>query len=635
MLLFNYAGATIVAILIFLIIYNIRPVIITESNKIFAFIVTAEIIGLFANILSSYADNHGYMFYKHVLIILNDIYYISYIARFFIFSLYFAALLQIKKHKSVLFYISAFVTICVTLLVFSSPWSETIYKLSPNNIFTPGKLVVLIYVSNAMCIILSISYFIKSLKKLNSKDKISFVIAILILFSSCIIDFIFIHYVISDIFFILEIFILYLMFENPEIYYDKKTNILNSQAFSEFVTNNLFIHKNVSFLCFEIQSYSQIKEIYGTNQTEIVLREIGNFLHTSFPRRNCFYLQNGKFAIIRSFPEDHKKVKEEIEERFTRPWDIKNDTQILLKINIIDLEKTVGFQSFNQIETCVNEASSELKKRPNNEIIINDKIYSQVVRKTKVLKVLTKALDEDDIQVFFQPIVDSKSRKIVAAEALARLKDKDMGIIPPVEFIEMAEENGYIEKLGAQVLNKVCEFIEENNIEQYGIEWINVNLSPIQCQNKNLINEINEIINKHNVKESLIHFEITEESMIDKPTLKYQIASLLSNGYKISLDDFGTGFSNFYSIKAYDFSNIKLDMTLVNDHFLNKDNLLPGIIKIFKERDLSITAEGIETNEMADEFEQIGANYLQGYYCSKPIPIESFLKLLKEGKSYR
>ena len=231
--------------------------------------------------------------------------------------------------------------------------------------------------------------------------------------------------------------------------------------------------------------------------------------------------------------------------------------------------------------------------------------------------------------------MDSKSRKIVAAEALARLKDKDMGIIPPVEFIEMAEENGYIEKLGAQVLNKVCEFIEENNIEQYGIEWINVNLSPIQCQNKNLINEINEIINKHNVKESLIHFEITEESMIDKPTLKYQIASLLSNGYKISLDDFGTGFSNFYSIKAYDFSNIKLDMTLVNDHFLNKDNLLPGIIKIFKERDLSITAEGIETNEMADEFEQIGANYLQGYYCSKPIPIESFLKLLKEGKSYR
>lgn len=628
MLLFNYAGATIIALLIFLIIYSIRPVLITKSNKYFLVVVIAEVIGVFANIISAYVDNHGPEFYKPLIIIFNNTYYISYIARYFLFTLYFAALLQVNKKRDLFLFLSFLVTSSVTLLILTCPWSEIIYKLSPEQVFSTGDFVILIYVSNVITLLVDIYYFAISLKKLNRKDKIAIILAILILLSCCIIDFMFIDYVISDIFFILEVLILYLMFENPDGYYDKRTNILNFDAFKDFVTNNLFNHKNSSIMCFEINNYSQIKDLYGTKQIDLVLKEIGKYLSGTSAIKISFYLQNGKFAIIKSQSVYKSQVKKQIEERFQQPWQLKNNTEILITIVLMEMEKTVDFQSFSQLESCIEQAGKELKKKSKSEIIINSKILNQVVRKTQILKILKQALDTDNVKVYFQPIVDSKTRKIVAAEALARLYDDELGVISPVEFITLAEENGYIEKLGEQILNKVCIFLSQNNIEKQGIRWINVNLSPIQCQNKNLLENINKIRDEHKVKSHLIHFEITEESMIDKPILKKQINELINNGYKISLDDFGTGFSNFYSIKAFLFSNIKLDMSLVNDHFNNPDNLLPGIVSIFTERNLSVTAEGIETKEMADEFEKIGCDYLQGYYFSKPVTEEQFLEML-------
>ena len=630
MLLFNYAGVIVISLFIFLVIYSIKPVIITESNRIFVIVIISEMIGAIANILSAYADNNGSLLYKPLLVILNSIYYLSYIWRFFIFSVYFRELLKITNVRSFLFYLSFAFTSIVSILILTSPITSIIYSLGENNFFAPGKYVILIYLSNFITILLSLSYFMSSYRKINSKDKIGIIIALFILISCCVIDFMFIHYVISDIFFILEILVLYLMFENPDGYFDKKINILNFQAFNDYISNILFKKKNCSILSFEIRNYKQIKEIYGATQIELALKEIGSYLESTYTVKNCFYLQKGKFALIRKNKNELSKAKKEIEERFTKPWTLKNNTKILISIILIDLEETLDFRTFNQLESCVHEASHELRHKTDNEIIINNKIIHNVVRKSEVLKVLTRALDNDDVLLYFQPIVDAKSRKIVAAEALARLYDKDMGIIGPGEFISMAEENGLIETLSEQILQKACKFIHNTDMDKCGLQWININLSPIQCQNKNLIDKINKIIDVYNIDTKYIHFEITEESMIDKTILKSQIDKLIDSGFSISLDDFGTGFSNFYSIKAYDFENIKLDMSLVNDHHKNPDNLLPGLIKIFRSRNLSITAEGIETDDMANEFEEMGCNYLQGYLFSQPIPQGKLISLLEK-----
>ena len=216
--------------------------------------------------------------------------------------------------------------------------------------------------------------------------------------------------------------------------------------------------------------------------------------------------------------------------------------------------------------------------------------------------------------------MNAKTRKVEGAEALVRILDDKLGLIPPSEFINIAENNGGIELLGQQVLNKVCIFLKKGIAQQYGIKWINVNLSPIQCQNSDIIDQIQHITSKNGIDHSLIHLEITEESIVDTDILKDQMDTLVKDGFKLALDDFGSGFSNVNRVKRYPFHTIKLDMAIVRAHTYDPDGILPSVVKSFTDKGLSITAEGIETEEIAKVITDMGCNYLQGYLFSKPIP---------------
>ena len=209
---------------------------------------------------------------------------------------------------------------------------------------------------------------------------------------------------------------------------------------------------------------------------------------------------------------------------------------------------------------------------------------------------------------------------------LARITNEEGRVLSPALFIPIAEQNGQINRLGAQVFEKACRFISEGNLDKTGLSWLNVNLSPIQCMKKDLSTELSEILNKYNVHADQIHLEITEASMIDLSLLQKQITTLKTNGFQFALDDYGSGYSNLTRVKHYPFINIKLDMEVVWDYFREKDVLLPAIVQAFKQLHLSITAEGIETKDMAEAMKEIGCDYLQGYYYSKPIPMEEFLK---------
>ena len=134
------------------------------------------------------------------------------------------------------------------------------------------------------------------------------------------------------------------------------------------------------------------------------------------------------------------------------------------------------------------------------------------------------------------------------------------------------------------------------------------------------------ILKEYNIPASRIHLEITEQSMVDYSLIKPQIDGLSSSGFRLSLDDYGSGYSNLTRVKRYPFENIKIDMEIVWDYFNARDHLLPTLIHAFKEMNFTITAEGIENREMADEFRRIGCDYLQGYYYSKPLPITDFLR---------
>ncbi len=230
------------------------------------------------------------------------------------------------------------------------------------------------------------------------------------------------------------------------------------------------------------------------------------------------------------------------------------------------------------------------------------------------------------MRMYLQPIVEAKTGKVVGAEALMRLVDEEGNILYPDTFIPIAETNGKINELGTNIYTCACDCFSKYN-EDIGLEWVNVNLSPIQCLNPGLPALFESIARKHMVSMENIHLEITEESMISTDRLIEFMEDMEKRGFRFSLDDYGSGYSNILRMKNLPFLNLKLDKKLIWEHFKSPDKTLPTVIRGLKNMGYTITAEGVETEEMVRELSHLGVDFLQGYYFSKPIPAEEFVEI--------
>jgi EAL domain-containing protein (putative c-di-GMP-specific phosphodiesterase class I) len=196
----------------------------------------------------------------------------------------------------------------------------------------------------------------------------------------------------------------------------------------------------------------------------------------------------------------------------------------------------------------------------------------------------------------------------------------------------MAEKDGQISLLGEQVFRKVCHFIKDHDEEMHGVEWINVNVSPYQFLDNDMPGIYLGIINECGVPVSKVHFELTEESIVDYSLLKVQLSNMNEAGFKFVLDDYGSGYSNLIRLRSYSFDNIKIDMEIVWDYCDSPSPILPAFIKAIREMGHSVTAEGIENETMAQMMLELGCDYQQGYAYSRPLPADEFLEYCSRMK---
>ena len=251
-------------------------------------------------------------------------------------------------------------------------------------------------------------------------------------------------------------------------------------------------------------------------------------------------------------------------------------------------------------------------------------------REAAIKRALIYAIDHNQVEVFLQPLISSCTGKLSGAEVLARIRDQEGQIISPALFIPIAEKNGKIHEIGELVFEKACELIRDGLLTKLGLSFINVNLSPMQFMRSDLAGRYSSIVREYKIDPKKIHLEITEESMVDDAFLQKQIQKLRDEGFSFVLDDYGKGYSNLSRLKQCPFTNIKLDMSIVWDYCKDPDEFLPSMIQAFKHMGFGITAEGIESDDMAKVMKDIGCDYLQGYHYSKPIPVDQFLE--KYGK---
>ncbi len=623
---FNYLIPSIMILSVFVGYYLSLPRLPIRKNIIFAFVVSSECLVMIADLVSTWADKNFDLFSPAILYLFNSSYFILFFARSFIFFIFTASVLNVNlfKFKWMPFVLELPINICI-LIVVSTPWTRLYYYIDQDG-YHNGPLYNLIYILSIMY--LAMSFFILFIKRVHiirPREKYIIIWYNTIISAGLLFRYLFPKYLLMDIFFLMALIVIFLSFENPDSYLEERTFIFNRTALRDYI-NEINGSKSINALIFCIHNYIDNMELYGIQQMNQGVYLIENYLKQEFPDYLVFDYRNGRFVLFSKDIVDWKPVYAKIQQRFLHQW-ISKDTELYLDIggSIISLPNK-GFP-FEIILRVFSEGFANADKNLSDEIAVyNDSIVDAILTENEIKHALDTAIAEDSVEVYLQPIVDSSTGKLKGAEALSRIRAADGHTIPPGLFIPIAEKNGKINPIGKQVFRKCCEFVGTHDMNKLGLEYINVNLSPLQFMKMDLDDTLNQITQNAGVSPDFIHLEITEESMIDEALMDKQINALKNKGFKFVLDDYGKGYSNMARLHRTPFINIKLDMSIVWDYCNNPDAILPNEVGAFSSTGFSITAEGIETEEMAIKMKEIGCTYLQGYYFSKPLPIKEFIE---------
>lgn len=406
---------------------------------------------------------------------------------------------------------------------------------------------------------------------------------------------------------------------------DSDTNIYNRKALQMDVNNFIIMKEAVRLIFVKIVNADIVERVTGSVNHDIIPEMISGYLKTVVPRYHIYNPNPETFVVSCSGYSEERIVDilTAIKTRFEENWIIAN-MPVLLNAVVIDSSlpgdiSTVGdvmFISDSVIPTNINK---------------EDVSIGWLMRRAEIERAIRRSLRENRFEVYYQPTYELDGLMLHGAEALVRMKDDFIGFVSPQEFIPVAEKIGLVEEIDDFVLKEVCDFLESGIPKEHGMDCINVNLSVVQCIRPGFTEHIIEIVNDYNIDNSMINFEITESvGAEDYKALSLVARELKSQGFHLSMDDYGTGYSNVEGIFSLDFDVVKIDKSILWSAEKNDNGriILKNSVNMIHDLGCKVLVEGVEKNEHIDMLGKLGVDYLQGFYFSKPIPKTEFLELL-------
>jgi EAL domain-containing protein (putative c-di-GMP-specific phosphodiesterase class I) len=245
---------------------------------------------------------------------------------------------------------------------------------------------------------------------------------------------------------------------------------------------------------------------------------------------------------------------------------------------------------------------------------------------------LRHALDRNEFQLHYQAKINLGTSRMTGMEALLRWRHPDLGMVPPAQFIPIAEEIGLIGSIGQWVIRTACQQNKAWQDRGFPPMRVAVNLSARQFNDENLVESISAILEETRMDPACLELEITESMIMHNVgTTMRKLTALGSAGIRIAIDDFGTGHSSLAYLKRFPIDTLKIDRSFVSDLTRNTEDqtITATIITMGKSLDLTVVAEGVETKEQLDFLRARGCDEFQGYYAHKPMPADEFAQLLQ------
>ncbi len=349
------------------------------------------------------------------------------------------------------------------------------------------------------------------------------------------------------------------------------------------------------------------------------------------PRAFCGRFDGDEFALVIAGPDvaAAEAATASLAGALSRPfWIDEQVVQVGVTAGLAHAPRDA--QSRDELMRCVDLALRAAKKKqrggiarfePAMEVEFDDRRYFD--------KELRRALDEKTLDVHYQPIVSADGIHIVGAEALLRWTHPQRGAIPPMQFVAVAEQSGLIARLGEFVLRRAIA-----DARRWPGLYVAVNLSPVQVRDPALVELVSDTLAKNGVAPSRLMLEVTEGVLIDNPDdAKARLDALKALGVRLALDDFGTGYSSLTYLQRFNFDKLKIDRGFVTPLGRNAGSnaLMQAIVALGRALDLTLLAEGVETEEQRVLLRLAGCEEMQGYLFAHPGPREALDRLLAEA----
>ncbi|MBW8185076.1 EAL domain-containing protein [Shewanella nanhaiensis] len=423
--------------------------------------------------------------------------------------------------------------------------------------------------------------------------------------------------------------------------YDALTNLPNHHLYTTRLQQEILQSKQKSsqlaILFIDLDRFKYINDIYGHNLGNELLRLVAARLEYLLDQHDFVARYSGdEFVIIKTqieTEEQLKKFTESVLKHISSPFDLShNELMISASIGICLYPDNGDDPELltRNAETAMYKAKGDGRS---NYRYFSPEMNANMLERIQLEQRLRRAVLQKEFCLNYQPIVTLNDHSVIGVEALIRWQDPKFGLIPPDQFIPLAEETGLIEPIGEWVLEQALIDLHSWHNKGYMINMA-VNVSGRQLINGNQISFnrlISKLLKKYGIDAKYLHIEITESMLMeDREQCLHALEAIRDHGMDIYIDDFGTGYSSLSYLKSFPISVIKIDKSFV-DNMLecqSDANLIKAIIMMGKSLELKLVAEGIETEEQLAFLHSLGCDFGQGYLISRPLPSYELTNLL-------
>lgn len=633
---FNYVYEYEICALIFLFIVTVRffslrrfPGLLT---KVFGILLCICLIDISLDLIGSYTIEHANDLPDWVNYAVNIPFYSMQVLMPVFLMLYIIWLADLRFRDKPQLAILLLPAMFFVALVIFDPFTDGIFYISVVDgirVYTRGPMFDSLYIGTILYFIIDLVILFtrkKHVRKIEFKVIIGFMMINLLAMT--------LQYLMTDVLLTgvgiaLAMVMMFLILENPESKIDYVTGVFDNSAMLMYLSNMITDKKRLFLVAVDLSDVRRVNSSYDVWTGNEALHEAGAYLLKFGNRKTWIFKMTGpRLLCITDNKNDYESIINGVEKRFYDPWET-SKAQVYIKATIRYYANTNFFSSPQEVVNFIDltyDSMDHLDQgtcRP-----IDSEILNRAKRFKEVEAALRSALVlKEEFYLNIQPIYNTEAGRFESAEVLLRFNSKEFGMIPPNEFITVAERIGLIFDIDRMVVRKTCRFIQTHpELSEAGVKFLQINLSASEFV-KNIYDEISAIVREYDVDPRSICFEVTETAATSDPEILQEFMDdMISDGYRFALDDFGTGFANLMQTVSYPFELIKIDRDFLLSDNSRSMTMFDDLLRMFPRMELETITEGVETEEQSKRVTGLGGKYIQGYYYSKPLSEEDFVR---------